>query len=321
VPFSTAGDVTESFIGGGARGAKNSVKGAVNTVVELGKMGADTANDLTYIATGHEFYHGKLSGAAQALASGQMSAGQYYGETGANVVTFGVYGQGKALVQLANGEITVDQASEQVGGAAIFQAAGAYGMARARASSPTAPAEPMQFTNNPNNVQRLLPFMEETPATTNPQWHGPGIGRSGYKTSAEFADAAYNQYQRLYNQGDAVTRAQVAAGTLANDPVLIGSVIDDIARTGMRAWVAGEGLSEGANSIIAINRYLRDPSGSGAYRIPDVRIPSANLIMDGTIGLKTRTAPQVIDFGNFSGGNNVMIVRPDSYGGSYGIVR
>jgi hypothetical protein len=46
----------------------------------------------------------------------------------------------------------------------------------------------------------------------------------------------------------------------------------------------------------------------------------ANITFDGTIGLKTSSTPQVIDFSTFSGGDNVMIVRPTRLGGSYGIV-
>lgn len=96
--------------------------------------------------------------------------------------------------------------------------------------------------------------------------------------------------------------------------------MDNYARSQMRSWLASEGLFEGQGSVIQINRWLRDPTGSGAYRIPDVRIPSANVIFDGTIGIKTSSTPQVIDFGSFSGGNNVIIVRPTRLGGSYGIV-
>jgi hypothetical protein len=33
-------------------------------------------------------------------------------------------------------------------------------------------------------------------------------------------------------------------------------------------------------------------------------------ILDGTIGEKTLLSPQIQDFINFSGGNNVIIVRP-----------
>jgi hypothetical protein len=88
----------------------------------------------------------------------------------------------------------------------------------------------------------------------------------------------------------------------------------------MRRWLAREDIAEGPGQVIQINRWLRDPAGSGAYRIPDVRIPSANIVFDGTIGWKSTTTPQIIDFRGFSGGNNVMIVRPTQLGGSHGLV-
>jgi len=149
---------------------------------------------------------------------------------------------------------------------------------------------------------------------------GPGIGRSGYQTSAEFADAAFRRYQQFYDQADAIAQSRIASGQWPNDPITVGARMDWIARGYMRQWLQSEGLPEGPGGFVEINRWLRDPTGSSAYRIPDVRIPSANLIMDGTIWQKTSSTPQVVEFGNFSGGNNVIIVRPTRLGGSYGIV-
>ena len=99
---------------------------------------------------------------------------------------------------------------------------------------------------------------------------------------------------------------------------MIGGRTDALARGYLRSWVRNtEGLLEGPDSIIQVNRWLRDPAGSGAYRIPDVRIRGANAIFDGTIGWKDASTPQIIDFRNFSGGNTVTIVRPTRLGGSY----
>lgn len=95
--------------------------------------------------------------------------------------------------------------------------------------------------------------------------------------------------------------------------------MDAIARSRLRGWLSSEGISEGPGRIVEVNRWLRDPAGSGAYRIPDVRIGNANIIFDGTIGWKGATTPQIIDFRSFSGGSNVVIVKPTRLGDSYGI--
>lgn len=138
---------------------------------------------------------------------------------------------------------------------------------------------------------------------------GPRIGLSGY-TVEEFRDAVFQQYQRLYDQADMIAQRQVAAGLLPNDPMVIGARVDFIARNGLRSWLfTAEGIQEGPGSVIQVNRWLRDPLGSGAYRIPDVRIPSANISFDGTIGWKSVTTPQIAQIRAFSG-DNIVIIRP-----------
>ncbi len=146
---------------------------------------------------------------------------------------------------------------------------------------------------------------------------GPTIGRSGYQTSAEFSDAALARYQQFYDQADAIAQARITAGRMSSNPTVVGGWMDNYARSQMRGWLASEGLVEGEGGMTQVNRWLRDPTGSGAYRIPDVRIPSANVIFDGTIGMKTSSTPQVMDFIKFSGGDKVIIVRPTRLGGSY----
>ena len=155
---------------------------------------------------------------------------------------------------------------------------------------------------------------------------GPTIGRSGYRTMAEFENAVGTQYQELVNQGYANTVELVAQGAVENNPTAIGSEVDVYARTGLRRWLANaEGIQEGPGQIIQVNRWLLDPSGSGAYRVPDVYIPGARSIYDATIAEKSVYTPQVLDFRAFSGGANVTIVRPSTLitpgaQGSYGIV-
>ena len=140
---------------------------------------------------------------------------------------------------------------------------------------------------------------------------GPTIGRSGYRTAAEFDSAVYAKYQELVDQGYSQTMKFVASGALPNNPMVIGREVDTFARTGLRDWLRiVEGIEEGPGRIIQINRRLYDPAGGGAYRVPDVYIPAARSIYDATIAEKTISLQQVIDFHAFSGGANVTIVRP-----------
>lgn len=154
-----------------------------------------------------------------------------------------------------------------------------------------------------------------------PRTAGAGIGRSNFRSINEFGDAVFDRYQQFYDQGFSIAQRRVAAGRLANNARDIGSATDRYARLQLRRWLANEGIDEGAGGIIQVNRWLRDPTaGSSSYRIPDVRIPGANISLDGTIGWKSATTPQIRDFRLFSGSDNVTIVRPTQIGGSYGIV-
>jgi hypothetical protein len=135
------------------------------------------------------------------------------------------------------------------------------------------------------------------------------------------ADATLLRYQQFYEDGYAITMRRVQQGLVKNDRMVIGSEIDRYARVQLRDWLLNiEGIQEGPGQLIAVNRRLYDPKLSGAYRQPDVYIPGAKLIFDGTIAEKTGTLGQMVDFRRFSGGANVVIVRPAAEGGSYGII-
>lgn len=114
----------------------------------------------------------------------------------------------------------------------------------------------------------------------------------------------------------------VNQGLIRNDNLVIGSRVDRFARDGLRQWLAAEGIQEGAGRIIAVNRRLYDPLGSGPYRQPDVYIPGARLILDGSLEWKVATSPQILGFRAYSGGANVTIIRPTVLpkGGSYSFV-
>ena len=148
------------------------------------------------------------------------------------------------------------------------------------------------------------------------------IGRSGYKSIAEFTDAVTVKYQALYDQGYVIAQKMVAKGRIPNTARAIGSKTDEFARVGLRDWLSNvEGIEEGTKSIIQVNRRLYDPMGSGAYRVPDVYIPGSQTILDGSISFKTGASKQIIDFKRFSGGAKTTIIAPSGLPwGSYGII-
>jgi hypothetical protein len=154
---------------------------------------------------------------------------------------------------------------------------------------------------------------------------GPRIGaRTQARTLDEFTSEFYGRYQRYADEAYETVTSQIASGrrplsgTIAAETE-IGSRVDAISRGRLRAWLRSEGISEGPGGFAQVNRWLRDPSGSGAIRIPDARVPGH--IFDLTIGTKTSATPQVADFFRFSAGSRVTIVRPRQVGGSYSIPR
>lgn len=147
------------------------------------------------------------------------------------------------------------------------------------------------------------------------------IGNSGYRSIGEFSDVVTTKYQSLYDEGYTIASQNASQGLIANTARAIGSDTDAFARVGLRDWLRNvEGIDEGPGAIIQVNRRLYDPSGSGAYRVPDVYIPGSKTILDGSISFKTGSSPQVIDFEKFSGNAKTTIIAPSGLPwGSYGI--
>jgi hypothetical protein len=117
-------------------------------------------------------------------------------------------------------------------------------------------------------------------------------------------------YQNFYNDGWRQTVQRFVAGDIKMSSgqdlmTVLGQRTDALARQNLRFWADQQGLS----GDVLINKRLYDPSGSGLYRVPDVRIPRENLILDGTIGTKTPLTPQIRDFMNWSGGR-VQVINP-----------
>lgn len=152
------------------------------------------------------------------------------------------------------------------------------------------------------------------------------IGNSGFRNIGEFTDAVIANYQRFYDEHYADTTYLVSRGFVDNDPIVIGSRTDVLARVSLRNWLENvENIDEGPGLIIQVNRRLYDPAGSGAYRVPDVYIPGSKTILDGSLQFKTGSISQVRDYRAFSDEANVTIVRPAAAGssdvaGSYGIL-
>ncbi|MFC0156127.1 hypothetical protein ACFFJ4_21830, partial [Xanthomonas dyei] len=104
-----------------------------------------------------------------------------------------------------------------------------------------------------------------------------------------------------------------------NPNTRVGDFVDRFSASEYRDWLTVEGIPEGSGQFVQMNRWLRDPSGSGLYTRPDIRISSSGSILDATVGWKSSTDTQIIRFNAYSGGNRITIVRPEKLGGSYSI--
>lgn len=150
---------------------------------------------------------------------------------------------------------------------------------------------------------------------------GPLIGKSGFRTSSEFAEAVGARYQGFVDDAYVVAQRNEARGLLTGNPnTRLGVEVDRISAARLEAYLQSEGIKEGPGSLVQMNRWLRDPNGSGLYVRPDVRIPAAGRIFDATVGFKPYNAPQIMRFGHYSGGDYVTLVRPGAVGGSYSVI-
>jgi hypothetical protein len=150
---------------------------------------------------------------------------------------------------------------------------------------------------------------------------GPLIGKSGYRTSAEFAEAVGMRYQNFVDDGYArAFRAEAEGRLVGLKSTRVGDAVDRFSQARLKAFLRSEGIAEGPGKMIQLNRYLRDPSGSGLYVRPDVRIPAAGRIYDASVGFKSSTSQQITGFGQYSGGNHITVTRPGRVDGSYSIV-
>jgi hypothetical protein len=162
-----------------------------------------------------------------------------------------------------------------------------------------------------------LPAPRALPAVPEASALGTGAQPRGLLPAAPLDSVIARNYQRYYNEaaGAVVKRfnqGQIRVPSGMPWETTLGQHVDAIARARLRTFLRREGVSEGPGEDVAVNRWLRDPAGSGRYRIPDVKLDNSRQILDGTIGEKQLTDPQPSDFAAFSGGYDVRIIRPQS---------
>jgi hypothetical protein len=157
-------------------------------------------------------------------------------------------------------------------------------------------------------LNSLMPVGQETPSPTMsepvPMLTEPN-SLVGNVTGAyqQFYNTGWQTVVQRFNQGEITIPAGQSWQTV------LGQQVDQYARGALLNYLGNEGIPEGPTGQVLVNRQLFDPSGSGNYRIPDVQIPSAGLILDGTIGSKNLSTSQIQDFIPYSGGA-VNIITP-----------
>jgi hypothetical protein len=122
-------------------------------------------------------------------------------------------------------------------------------------------------------------------------------------------------YQQAMDDGYALAVQRRDAGLLnipngVPENTVLGSVADRFARGVINAALQPGGPLAHLSGDIVVNRRLYNTTGSG-YTIPDLRIPAEGVIIDGTIGYKDNSTPQVKNFLNYDPNyKTVVIVAP-----------
>lgn len=118
-------------------------------------------------------------------------------------------------------------------------------------------------------------------------------------------------YQSAYNDAAAAFEQKLAAHSIEkpanlNFTTWAGGQIDNAARAEMNAFKQLTGMDD-----LIVNQRLYVPDGIKGYRVPDLMVPGERTIIDGTIGTKGLTTPQIQDF--FASGkvDRVILVAPN----------
>jgi len=270
------------------------------------------------VENGNNSFGYRATNLGLAIAAAPLAIGEEIGRGILNI-PYGAkrLGQDLAIAGLTDDPFTRNLALLDAvsSGASSFTAAGSVVPVGAAAGAWRAGTMPVQSAAELDAIR--LTYSGASDA----EFVGPLIGRSGFKSTGELSDALYVRYQTAVD--DAYTAAVAAErdGLLTGNPnTRLGRAVDDAARADIRAWLKSEGIGDGPGGLVDVNRWLRDPTGSGAYVVPDVRITGAQQIFDATVGTKWSTTPQIVNFRNFSLGDRITIVRPTPLGGSYSIL-
>jgi hypothetical protein len=217
----------------------------------------------------------------------------------------------------------IGRATAPVALAGISTAAGGVGaMARAGASMTRSLAAPTQRVGSSvRAVPGRADALEAAPrvvaeSKSGDTFIGPTIGRTGFKTWEDFNAEAYRRYQRYVDEAyDAAIEAERDGLLKGNRNTRVGNFVDQESRIRLSDWLQSEGVPEGPDASAQLNRWLRNPSGSGDYVRPDVRLPG--LILDATVGMKPPGTLQLRLNAKYSQGTPITVVRPSQLGGSY----
>lgn len=240
--------------------------------------------------------------------------------------TAGAIGNPRAALEAQGARYQQNARQYGVSGAndRVYYGAGEMTPAIALAFTPGAARDFLAIDGLAVNRTRLTGIRAETPLTASGEFVGPLIGKSGFRTSAELADAVGIRYQGFVDEAYSAALYAESRGMLRGNPnTRIGNAVDRAAVRDLNEWLKSESIKEGPNSMVQIDRWLPGPTGSGQYTRPDVRIPGAGAIYDATVGVKFNTI-QLNRFLQFSDGNRITIVRPQAINGnvvgSYSIV-
>ncbi|SDD94543.1 RHS repeat-associated core domain-containing protein [Aquimonas voraii] len=211
-----------------------------------------------------------------------------------------------------------------LGGALGGSVAGAGHLVQSRqqASALSAEAAARRVVRTPSDGAERLAVQQGKPivVTENAESldaavFGPTIGKSEYRDWAAFNAEAYRRYQSYVDDAyDAAIAAESEGLLRGNKNTRIGDFVDRQSRDEFLDWLASEGISEGAESVIKVNRWLRDPAGTGNYVRPDIQLPG--IIMDATVGRKPPGTLQVMKNALYSNGLPTTVVRPSQRSGS-----
>ena len=123
--------MSKAFVGGLGQGFLNIGNGLLKTGKEITYQGRDIAVGSWEVGAnllGYNKRYSSWSESGNALESGSISYGGYYGHTSANVVTFGTWGQANTAYHYYQGNISATECSERMGSTGVLQLTSAYVM-------------------------------------------------------------------------------------------------------------------------------------------------------------------------------------------------